>query len=54
MKSSGNAETSEAVRASGRGVRRAIDGGIHAHIEGRDAKLGSTYKDHDMRCASGL
>ena len=49
MKDNGTPARWKALRAACKGVRTAIDNGVHAHLERYVARLEAIYKDRDMR-----
>ena len=49
MKSNRTSATWKALRAAGKGVRTAVDEGIHAHLERDATRLEAMYEERDMR-----
>ena len=49
MKSNRTPATWKALRAACKGVRAAIDEGIHAHLERYVTRLEALYEDRDLR-----
>ena len=49
MKSNRTPATWKALRAASKGVRAAIDEGIHAHLKRYVTRLEALYEDRDLR-----